>query len=191
MKRAVSFFICQLVYHAKKYFAYKKSKSIFYASYLLINGSSENLNIVFHGIKYLKKIGPDQEENYFLKLIDRIKIVVSSIASQATMRRGSSIEFFLPALTKSYLFIYKLLFTSPTPFRKKKEEKNFQNFLLNCPSSIEIFQWGRAISENKNKIFFCFTNEMLFGKNQVNKNFFFNEKLLIFVPLHKNFFGNH
>jgi len=191
MKTAVSFFICQLVYHAKKNFAYKKSKSIFYTTYLLINGSSENLDIVFHCIKYSKKVGLDQEEIYFLKTFDRIKIVVSSIASQATMRRGSSIEFFLPAQTKSYLFIYNFLLTSPIPFRKKKEEKDFQNFLLINHPSIEIFQYWRGFSKNKIKNFFSFTNEMLLEKKQVNKNFFFIEKLLIFVPLHKNFFGNH
>jgi len=190
MKTAVSFFICQLVYHAKKNFAYKKSKSIFYTTYLLINGSSENLDIVFHCIKYSKKVGLDQEEIYFLKTFDRIKIVVSSIASQATMRKGSSIEIFLPAVPKLYLCIYKLLFTLPTPFRKKKEKKKFRNFLRTDHFRIDFFQCWRILSENKNKNYFSFTNEMLFRKNQVNKNFFFIEKLLIFVPLHKNFFSN-
>jgi hypothetical protein len=170
---------------------YKKSKSIFYARYLLINRSLQNLNIVFHWVKYSKKIGPDQEENYFLKLFDRIKIVVSSIASQATMRKGSSIEIFLPAVPKLYLCIYKLLFTLPTPFRKKKEKKEFRNFLRTNHFAIDFFQCWRILSENKNKNFFSFTNEMLFRKKQVNKNFFFIEKLLIFVPLHKNFFSNH
>jgi hypothetical protein len=125
-----------------------------------------------------------------LNLLGGIKIVVSSIASHATMRKGSSIEFFLPALTKSYLCIYKFLLTSPIPFRKKKEEKYFQNFVLIIKALIENFQSWRAVSGNKNKFFFSFANGILFIKSHVNKNFFFIEKLLIFVPLHKNFFSN-
>jgi len=41
--------------------------------------------------------------------------------------------------------------------------------------------------DKKIKKFLRFANEMLLAKKVVNKNFFFNEKLLIFVPPHKIF----
>jgi hypothetical protein len=176
-----------VVYSAKKNLEYKKSKSIFYAPYLLIKESFQNLNIVFHSIKYLKKIGPDQVQIYFLKLFYGIKIVVSSIASQASMRKGCSIENFSVPVPGFYLWIYKFLLTLPTSDRKKKEEKKIRDFLLTDGHASDLIQHQGLIAKNSIKKFLGFPNQMLLKKKDVNKNFFFNKKLLIFVPLHKIF----
>jgi hypothetical protein len=166
-----------VVYSAKKNRVYKKSKSIFYARYLLIKRSFQNLIIVFHSIKYLKKIGPDQVQNYFLKLVYRIKIVVSSIASLASMIKGSPIKNFLIPVPGHYLWIYKFLLTPPTSDRKKKEEKKIRDFDSTDGDATENVQHQRLISENKSKFFFGISNEILLKKKEVNKNFFFNKKL--------------
>ena len=154
---------------------------------MLIKQSFQNLNIVFHYLKYLKKIGPDQVQIYFLKLFYGIKLVVSSIASQASMRKGYPIEFFPVRVPGLYLWIYKFLLTLPTSDRKKKEEKKIQELFPTDGDAGEEIQHQRLIPEKANKIFLGFPNKMLLKKKEVNKNFFFNEKLLIFVPLHKIF----
>jgi hypothetical protein len=104
------------------------------------------------------------------------------------MRKGSLIKFFFDPVLKHYLCIYKYLPTLPIPVWKKKEEKKFLNFLPINGLAIDVFQSQRLFSKHNDNFFFAFTNEMLLRKKQVNKNFFFNEKLLIFVPLHKKFF---
>ncbi len=106
------------------------------------------------------------------------------------MRKGTSIEDFLTAVPDLYLGIYKNLPTLPTSYRKKKVQKKIPHFFSPHAKSDVIFQYWCSILENKNNFFLRFTNEMLLKKKEVNKNFFFNEKLLIFVPLRKNFF-NH
>jgi len=103
------------------------------------------------------------------------------------MRKGSLIEFFHSPVPGYYLWIYKFLLTLPISFRKKKEEKKIRNFFLTNGIGIEIAQYQRLFSDKKIKKFLRFANEMLLAKKVVNKNFFFNEKLLIFVPPHKIF----
>ncbi len=104
------------------------------------------------------------------------------------MEKGSPIKNFQILVPKLYLFSYKHLPTLPTSNRKKNEEKKIRNFLKTKWTEREFLQWQHILRELKNIFFLAFTNEMLLGKKQVNKNFFFNEKLLIFVPLHKKFF---
>jgi hypothetical protein len=103
------------------------------------------------------------------------------------MRKGSSIELLPDPVLKFYLWIYKFLPTLPTPDRKKKEEKKIRDLLTTDGDAIDIFLSWCSILEKKIKKIFEFPNEMLLERKDVNKNFFFNEKLLIFVPLHKIF----
>jgi hypothetical protein len=104
------------------------------------------------------------------------------------MEKGSPIKNFQIPVPKLYLFSYKHLPTLPTSNRKKKEEKGIRNFLKFKEAENAFFQWQLILKGLKKIFFLGITNEMLLGKKQVNKNFFFNEKLLIFVPLHKKFF---
>jgi len=100
------------------------------------------------------------------------------------MRKGCSIENFpVPSL---YLWIYKFLLTLPTSDQKKKEKKILDLVSIDGYAG-DLIQHQRLITDNKTKNFLGIPYEMLLKKKEVNKNFFFNKKLLIFVPLHKIF----
>lgn len=106
------------------------------------------------------------------------------------MKKGFLIELSNFAVPKFYLWIYKFFLIQPTPVRKKKEEQKILDRASTDGDAVEIFQSQCLISKNKIKKIFEFPNELLLKKKKGIKIFFSTKKLLIFVPLHKNFFSN-
>src|SRR6202035_2539945 len=103
------------------------------------------------------------------------------------MRKGSSIEFYSFSVPGFNLCRYDNLLTQPISYRNKKEEKIQFSSYSTDGHAVKNFEGQSSTSDKKSRKFLPITNEMLLEKKQRNKNFFFNKKLLIFVPLHKIF----